>query len=109
MNLTRLIKLKILNNELDTTQWAGSEKYFLSQFNDLTVRKNKNLFVYEADNGSCFFEYDPKDNILWCNYYNVWLKFEFKYSMSNDQIISMFTDVLRNKLGIEGIEVFFLI
>lgn len=50
--------------------------------------------IYPTVKGKCLFRQDYKNNVLWCNYDEIWLFFERNYSPNYIDIRSLITNLL---------------
>lgn len=89
MVLIRMIKLKILNGELNNL--TEPEQFFISLFNEISYDKNKDYY-YTVDNVA-YFRYDYNGDILYSSigiFHRFYVKFNFTFSDYNKMIDDLF-------------------
>ena len=99
MNLTRLIKLKKINGELDNL--TEQEKFFLSFFDNLDIQHNNND-IDLIKNDVVYFRISLKNKKIYYSYVKIWLVFESKYDTSILELNDLINGILDKHLNLSG-------
>jgi hypothetical protein len=82
------------------------EERFMQLVDGLEILPKKEKWpdsLFFAKNGEIWFEWDQKNNYLWCRYDTVWRVFETEFGLNYDEIQSIIKEQVEQAYGLKGV------
>ena len=80
--------MKEIIQKIKINRLKPEERWFIDILNNLTEYtsdKYSDFIFYKKDN-ELLFEYNSEDKYFYCNYIKIWLVFDSKYNLNNQEI-----------------------